>query len=175
MLHVRRQRFADAEREARRALEIRRVALGDEHPETAITLATLANVLASQKRYDEAEALARAAQAALGAVDPVGALHARSLLARILLAHGRPAEALTELDGAIPDFAAAIGAEHVLVLGALVARASALAETGRREEARRELERLVPILERKGGEGLEALERAQATLRSLDAAPDSGE
>ena len=172
MFYERVERLEEAEREGRRALEIRRTSLGESHPETAQTMATFAHVLSSLGRHGEAIDLTRAAIAAMAPVDKVGALRAQASLGFLLLAAGKADEALVELDSAIPALAAIIGEDHVLVLRPRFNRANALLQLGRREDAKRELESLLPVLERQGDRSA-YLGMVRAKLEELESAPES--
>jgi serine/threonine-protein kinase len=172
MFYQRFGRLEEAERAGRRALEIRRTALGESHPETAQTMATFAHVLAALGRHGEAVDMTRTAIAAVAAVDKVGALRMQTSLGYLLLEAGRLDDALVELDTSIPALAAIIGEDHVLVLRPRYNRAMVLKQLGRREEARRELEKLLPVLERQGDRS-EYLTMVRSQLEELESSPES--
>lgn len=82
---------------------------GEEHPQVAATMHELAGVLLARKRYPEAEEVCRGAMAMRGkllgagvaGVDIGTSADSRALLARILYARQRPAEAENEADAAV--------------------------------------------------------------------------
>jgi tetratricopeptide (TPR) repeat protein len=49
--------YTEAQREIQRAIDLRRRALGEEHPDTLRSLSSLANAIRDQGKYQEAEAL----------------------------------------------------------------------------------------------------------------------
>jgi len=77
---------------------------GPEHPQVAATMHELAGVLLARRRYPEAEALCREALAVrektVGVATTFSA-DSRALLARVLHASGKPAEAEREADAAV--------------------------------------------------------------------------
>ncbi len=91
-----RARYAEAEPLFRRALAIREAALGPDHPDTALSLNNLAELLRAQGRSGEAEPLFRQAlairEAALGPDHPNTAQSLNNLAA-LLWAQGRYGEA----------------------------------------------------------------------------------
>ena len=56
-------KYAEAEAQQRAAVELRRAALGDDHPAVALARNTLAEIASSQGKYAEAESEHRAALA----------------------------------------------------------------------------------------------------------------
>ncbi len=129
-----RGRTDEAERELRTAYELRRRALGDRHPETAMNLLLLSKALVDKRQYKEAEAAARKVGEILTDKDRFGAGNSRITLAQILLYQERHAEAIAMFDRGIAELEPLVGPRHSLILGARAFRAETLLAMGRRKE-----------------------------------------
>ncbi|MEZ5313908.1 MAG: tetratricopeptide repeat protein [Thermoanaerobaculia bacterium] len=168
-------RVEEAEREARLAYSIRRTALGPAHPETALTLSFLGRVLIERGNLEEGEAAVREALGHLEGRDTFGASTARENLAAMLLASGRPAEALQQAERVVAERAEMLPEEHILSLSARLLRAKVLAEIGRLEEARSELAAVLPALERQGDAAGSLAEAARQLVAKLGESAPAGE
>lgn len=146
----------EAERELRKAYELRRRVLGDRHPETAMTLGFLARALSDQLQYKPAEAAARQIIEALADNDLFGAASARLFLAQLLFYQERHEQSLAALDQGIAELEPLVGGDHSLILKARGGRAQVLLALGRLEEGMAELQRAIAGLEKLGSIGDDA-------------------
>jgi class 3 adenylate cyclase/tetratricopeptide (TPR) repeat protein len=154
-------RLEDAERYFRRGVEgLDR--LGETGFNSTMT-ASLAFALMDLGRWDEAEDFVERSREMSAPDDFASQSEWRMGRARILTFRGRPAEALELVDEAVQ----AIEPTDYLPMKADVheLRGHVLAELGRREEARAELERAIRDFERKGS--VPAVERVRGRLASL--------
>ncbi len=130
---------AAAEHELRTAYELRRRSLGARHPETALSLGSLAQTLLEREDLGPAEAAARQVVEILADKDLFAAASARLVLAQILFRRSRHDESLAWFDRGLTDLAAVVGGDHLLILSARGERARVLLALGRRREAMAEL------------------------------------
>jgi serine/threonine-protein kinase len=151
-----RGRTYKAERELRKAYELRRRALGDRHPETAMTLGFLARALADQLQYEPAEAAARQVVEVLADNDLFGAASARLFLGQLLFYQERHEESLAALNQGIAELEPLVGGDHSLILKARGGRAQVLLALGRLEEGMAELQLAIAGLEKLGSVGDDA-------------------
>ncbi|HYF23397.1 MAG TPA: tetratricopeptide repeat protein [Caulobacteraceae bacterium] len=121
----------------RRAVEIRRKRLGEDHRSTAISKANLGHALAGLGRYREAEPWLREAKTALG-LSPGERRSARAVTARLadaLYGQGRRVEAEALQRDVLAAFAADLQADRRERSAALQALARSVADAGRQAEA----------------------------------------
>ncbi|MBV8383155.1 MAG: tetratricopeptide repeat protein [Planctomycetaceae bacterium] len=107
-----RARYAEAERLLHRALKIREVALGPDHPDTATSLNNLALLLQAQGKFAEAEPLLRRALALREAADHPDRVFTLNDLAEVLRAQGRFKDAEPLLRRALALREAALDPDH---------------------------------------------------------------
>jgi serine/threonine protein kinase/tetratricopeptide (TPR) repeat protein len=136
-----------------RALEVRRMTLGPDHPDTLATCNRLAKSYVSAGRPSPAVALLGGRLAVMEA--KLGPDHPETLtgmesLASAYLAEGRPARAVPILEDALARGRAKLGPDHARTLSAMRTLATAYQEAG-------QVSRAVPLFE-------EALARRSATL-----------
>jgi eukaryotic-like serine/threonine-protein kinase len=158
-----RGRTEAAEKELRTAYELRRRSLGDRHPETALTLALLAQALLDRRHFGQAEAALRQVLELLTDKDRFTAASARLLLSQTLSLQSRYDESLISFERGISELEAVVGSGHILVLGARGERARVLLELGRKKEAMAELQAVIARLGTIGEVGVQS----RAELLSL--------
>jgi non-specific serine/threonine protein kinase/serine/threonine-protein kinase len=147
------KRNADDEAAAalKRALEIRRRRLGDEHQLTAKTLLRLGDLCEQQGRFDAAEAYLgealRIQEKILGPED-VEVAETLSRLAVVSTSERQLDEALAFAQRALAIREAALGPDHLDVAKSLNSLGSALWDAGRQEAARAAFGRALEIRER---------------------------
>ncbi|HKI01014.1 MAG TPA: tetratricopeptide repeat protein [Thermoanaerobaculia bacterium] len=146
-------RTAEAERELRTAYELRRRSLGPRHPETALTLAMLAQVLVDRRQLGPAEAAARQVVDILDGKDLYTAANARCILAQILFEESRHREALAGFDRGIAELETLVSADQPLLLSAHGWRAQVLLALGRKKEGMADLRSAIDGLEKIGTAG----------------------
>ena len=120
------------------------------------------------ERLDEAEAMARENVAAAEGRYPFLATQSRAALGQVMLAGKRWKEALALFEQAIEERKSLFAPEHPLVFAVRINRVKSLTGLGRVAEARSELARLIPELEKKGAEGTQYLQRCREMLSKLD-------
>ncbi|REK03612.1 MAG: hypothetical protein DWQ36_19880 [Acidobacteria bacterium] len=130
-----RRSLEEAEQLVRRALDLRRAHLGEDHPEVATSELNLGVVLYLGERYEEAEALYRAALEKRLALQ--GELHlevadVRNRLGIVLRLQDRYEEARTQYERVLSIYRRLLGDEHPLI-------ATVLANLGFLEELRGDL------------------------------------
>ncbi len=134
----RRHAFDAAEKQFRRALDIRRLALGNDHPDTTVAVNNLATVLVEQGDLDGALPLFNEAlemnEKVLGSEHPEIAVNLNNL-GYILLTLGRFAEAEDAYRRSLALDRAARGAMHPDLAYGMNSLAMALAGQGRLDEA----------------------------------------
>ncbi len=159
-----------------RALGILVKTVGPRHPVVATAHNNLSNALRVLGRYDEAQLHLDAAwsieleQSGPDSELAAANLHARALL---LLERGRPADALTPAQQAIPRWEKSLGTEHVRVAYGLVTLGRVLVALGRAVEAIEPLERALRI--RSIPEAAPPTERAAGHLALARALWDSNQ
>jgi tetratricopeptide (TPR) repeat protein len=127
-----------ARRLLERALKIDEMALGPEHPDTAIDLSKLARLLNETRHWDEAESYFRRAIAIAEKADGPGhpdTHRYQSYYARLLLDTGRGAEALALGKAALATHEASFGMDHPWTKASARVTADVLDVLGRTEEA----------------------------------------
>ena len=141
-------RFKEAEPLMRRALDIDRATLGNQHPALAVDLSNLAMLLSDTNRMEEAEQLIRQAldidQATLGSQHPNLAVHL-SNLATLLSRTNRIEEAEHVMRQALEIHEATLGSQHPTLAIHLNNLASLLRHTNEIEEAERLMRRVLEI------------------------------
>ena len=141
-------RLGEAEPLMRRALEIDKAALGEQHPNVATDLNNLAALLLETNRIEEAEPLMRRAleidKAALGEQHPNVATDLNNLAA-LLLETNRIKEAEPLMRHALEIDKAALGEQHPNVATRLNNLAMLLKDTNRIEEAEPLMRRALEI------------------------------
>jgi eukaryotic-like serine/threonine-protein kinase len=142
--------YDEAEISLQRALELRRVQLGEDSPEVARVLTNLGNLARNRRAYADALALHRAAlaidQRALGDEHPVIGQHLHNI-ARLLLLTGAHDEALASYQRALAAKLAAFGPMHVEVARTYNSLGLLYAAAGDAERAMAEYERALAIYE----------------------------
>jgi tetratricopeptide (TPR) repeat protein len=130
--------FDEAERFARRSLEIHRRIVGDEHPDTAQAKNNLGAILRALGRADEARPLyeeaLRTRRALLGSDHPDVAETLNNLAGLIML-NGDPASAQPLFEQALAARRKSLGEEHVLTAQSMDNLATVLARQGRYDQA----------------------------------------
>jgi tetratricopeptide (TPR) repeat protein len=130
--------YAAAEVSHRQAISLRRQVLGHEHPDTLISMSSLALVLKKQGRYEESETLNRQTLAqrekVLGHKDPV-TLASLNNLALVLGRQGKYNEAEAMNRQALAQKEEVLGHEHPDTLISLSNLAAVLDKQGRYQEA----------------------------------------
>ncbi|NRR33723.1 tetratricopeptide repeat protein [Oxalobacteraceae bacterium] len=154
--------------------------LGEDHPDTLLSKANLAHLLARQDRLDEAQFLQECivdAHLRLSGPEHPDTLAARAALALTLARQGRADEALALQGGVLDAYVRLFGSEHLLTLECKAARAGLLLERGACAAARMVLEQVVAARKRLlGAEHPDtlrsklALARCLAQLREFEAA-----
>jgi eukaryotic-like serine/threonine-protein kinase len=167
----REQRFAEAEGEMRVALDARVATLGNDHVAVAVSKSTLANVLAQQRRYDEAIALQREA---LGVFERLGmadsgdyALIVFSLAQGLHLA-GHNSEGLIEIDRALALWRRAMPDGHSYEVSMSVLKIRILIGLGRRDELRAIADHAIAL----NVDPARLSDGTKATLREVSGRPD---
>ncbi len=144
-------KYAEAQGEHQRALELQRTELADDHPDIASTRNNLSNALSAAGKYDEAEAEQRRALAvrltSLGPEHPFVAM-SRSNLANILENQGKYDEAETESRIALEHLESSLGPEHPNVVSFRNNYANVLTLQGRHAESEVEHRRVLDIRQR---------------------------
>jgi serine/threonine-protein kinase len=147
-------KFAESEAELRRALALRREALGPDHPHSAMIRSNIATALAAQGKLAEAEAECRHViemqQKDLGPDHPEVAA-SRNNLAAVLQSQGKYEEAEAEFRAVLKLLRDALGPEHPHVAMAMSSLGLNLQYEGRYEEAEAQLVAAVDLLEHRLG------------------------
>ena len=154
-------RAAEAEAEALRAIEIRTKALGPSHRDTLNSRGQLLQIYMKLDRLADAERIARENLAAVDPKDLFSLTQARSSLGQVLLRQERYEEAVATFEEAIEERRQILAPDHILNFVSRINWIRALAGAGRTEQARREVARIIPELEKKGTEGAQYLKRAK--------------
>ncbi len=139
----------EAEREARRAVEVADRSFGPDSPDRASAHEALAHVLHSLGKDDDALAVARAVRAEIARSAGERSKHYADLLAlegEILDGVGRFADAVTAFERACDILAFETGADSVAVAQCRVSESHALAALGKRADALGIVDRAVPLL-----------------------------
>ncbi len=135
---LRRQRYAEAEPLHRRALEIREAKLGRNHPDLAIGLNSLGQVLVHLERYGEAEQLYRRSleirETKLGP-DHLDVAKSLAYLAKLYSATRRYAEAEPLLRRCLAIRQSKLGPDHLVVAGTIADLALLLDSLGHHAES----------------------------------------
>ena len=139
--------MAAAEPHARRALDLRRSALGPDHPDVAVELAALAPILHGLGRLDEAEAMLRRVLVILGHDHPESGF-ALGNLGALLQETGRLGEAATRYEEALAIKRRLLGARHPDVAITLNNLGLLRLRQGRAEEAEALLDCALEIMRR---------------------------
>jgi eukaryotic-like serine/threonine-protein kinase len=163
-----------AERDARRAIDLRRALLGAEHLRVAAAELSLAAILERRGHAAESHVLAQhvldVRRRVLGPDHPEVAA-TKNVLGIVHLAQGRYSEAETFYREAIDDFSGSLGPEHVLVAHATANLGLALHHQGRFAEAetlhRRALARREAAFGVHHSVTLESLNNLGLTLQAL--------
>ena len=144
-------RYAEAERFARKALELGEQEFGPEHPTTATLLNNLASLYRAQGRYADAEPLLKRALAikekALGPEHPTAAIFLNNL-ALLYQAQGRYADVEPLLKRALAIWEKALGPDHPDVGESLNNLALLYDAQGRHADAEPLYKRALAIVER---------------------------
>jgi tetratricopeptide (TPR) repeat protein len=128
--------FASAETQASAMVELTTEKLGPNDPMTADAMRTLAQVYAETGRFDQAEALVRAAVPIVEAAgDPIETARVHAELARVLHGQGRQDESLPLWTASRDAITAAAGPDHMQTLVMSHNIAMALKDAGRLPEA----------------------------------------
>ena len=166
-------RLSEAEARLERALEIRTRLFGPEHPNTAMTLANLANVYGRREEW----AKARAANERIVAIfeRDLGPEHANTAMMYINLAKALGAlndpDARRRYQQAVTAFTAAFGADSQLLAEARTDYAGWLVAQGELAAAALQVEQALPVL-RRSASGDPAMARDRLQLaRMLGADP----
>ena len=121
------------------SLSLRQRGLGEDHPDTLVSKANLAQALRQQRRLDEAqfldECIVEARNRMLGSDHPA-TLDACANLAATLGLQGRPADALVLQERVLDSYARQSGPDHPQTLAAKAARAELLLQRGDTQLAR---------------------------------------
>lgn len=125
------------------ALRLRRGALGERHPETGLAWAALAGAQYELGQNAEAEDAARRAIGILEIVDPFSTSQARGTLTDVLMAAGRPREALVEIERALVELGSIVGDRHPLLANFRAVRGRVLVALRRYAEAKVALEQTI--------------------------------
>ena len=148
-------RLPEAEAVLNRALEVARTSHGENHPNIAGTMGTLAIVLEQESRFADAEALQKKAlviyEKIFGPDHPVTAISLNNL-AVVYADENRSQETIGLLQRVVAIDEKAFGPDSPEVARSLANLANSYRETGRREEALPLYERSLRIFERKFGE-----------------------
>ncbi|MEM8835458.1 MAG: serine/threonine-protein kinase [Planctomycetota bacterium] len=131
-------RLEEAERNARRAVELSRDAFGPDDARTALAMLRLTGVLNDRGAYEDSEPIARRAIAILERArdaDPVDVASAQGELARIAHDLGRPEEAVERWGEALERVRALVGGDDPQTLVLQHNFGSALGAMGRFDEA----------------------------------------
>ena len=167
---VRLGRFEEAEAEHLAALELRRTALGPDHPDVASSRNNLANVLIEQGRYAEAEAEYRASfelrKAALGPDHPEVAI-SRNNLGLLLQELGKYEEAEAEHRAAMAMRIGAFGPQHPDVAASRNNLGMVLQLQNRFDEAEAEYRGALALWERTLGSEHPNIARSRMNLASV--------
>jgi len=143
-----RARYEEAEPLYQRSLVIREKVLGDRHPDVAVALNNLAQLLADTNRLQEAEPLMRRAleidEASLGEDHPNVAIRLNNL-AQLLADTNRRKEAEPLMRRALEIDEASLGEDHPIVAIRLNNLAQLLNDTNRRKEAEPLMRRALEI------------------------------
>jgi tetratricopeptide (TPR) repeat protein len=131
-------RYNEAETPFRQAMEMRERMLGEEHPDTLMSVSNLALVLHYQSKYEEAEIMNR--RALNGRERVLGLLHPSTLrsatgLALTLQCLGKYEEAEAMNRRALSGKETVLGKEHPDTMASVHCLASVLADQGKYEEA----------------------------------------
>jgi non-specific serine/threonine protein kinase/serine/threonine-protein kinase len=164
----------DAVRLFQTDFETRQELLGEEHPETAISMAQLGNVYRIVDRLDEAERLLSRAlelhEKNFGTNDPK-TLSAMGNLGAVYQAMEKYDEAGAHLEETLERMKSVLGDDHIDTLTFEAEFARNLLLTGRAEEARDRLEHTVSLMREVLGEGhprrLVALKDLAASYRTV--------
>ncbi|UGQ44895.1 KGGVGR-motif variant AAA ATPase [Massilia endophytica] len=163
------------------SVALRRLLLGEDHPDTLHSKAALADVLFQQEKFQEARFLQEAVLAALEAAEGAGAgatLLASTALGVTLAELGQFPDALALQDTVIDAHERELGDDHPATIDALAVRADILARAGRLELALPLLERVLASRSRLLGTlhpDTERVRRGLAQLRGkLEQMPEQG-
>jgi tetratricopeptide (TPR) repeat protein/cellulose biosynthesis protein BcsQ len=164
-------RWRQAQRNFEESLALRQRSLGEDHPDTLLSKANLADALRQQGRLDEAqfldESIVDARERQLGA-EHLDTFAARAGLAGTLAAQGRLAEALSLQDAVLDAYLRLLGPDHLQTLSARLARAGLLLQMGDIDSARSIQEQVLAARKRLlGAEHAETLRAKSALANTL--------
>ncbi|MBL4689510.1 MAG: tetratricopeptide repeat protein, partial [Nannocystaceae bacterium] len=163
-------RFAEAEVEARRVIEILAEHLGSQHPRGAGAYGTLADILRQAGRYDDAEVEARRALAQTEAVRQGGhpdIAAARRTLGSLLWSAGKYDDALEALRTSAEETEAAYGPNHIATASAYNNLAGPLSSLGRIDDALVALRKALNIKQSTLGENHPSTARTRDNVAGL--------
>jgi tRNA A-37 threonylcarbamoyl transferase component Bud32 len=172
--------YTEAQREIQRAIDLRRRALGEEHPDTLRSLSSLAETIRDQGKYQEAETLYARVLAVQQRV--LGENHPDAFATMNGLAHDyhdqtKYAQSLALVARVLEIQRRTLGAEHPETLRTMLNLAEATRDLGKYAEAEQLLLKVLEIQRRTLGEGhpdtLSALDQLALQYRQEGKFPQS--